>query len=58
MVWWSFPNNLGLLGLDHQFTCILGWAYPISTITKKKKNNGCNIYTIASLDYFFVVIVT
>ena len=27
-MWWSLPKNLGLLGLDPQFTCILGWVYP------------------------------
>jgi len=27
-VWWFVPNNFGLLCLDPQLTCTLGWAYP------------------------------
>ena len=29
ILFWSIPNNLGLLGLDPQFICTLGWAFPI-----------------------------
>ena len=28
ILWWSIPNNFGLLGLDPQFICTLGWAFP------------------------------
>ena len=36
-LWWSVPNNLGLLDLDLEFTCTLGWACP----TMGGPRSGC-----------------
>lgn len=27
-MWWSVPNNFGILGLNTQFTCTSNWDYP------------------------------
>ena len=39
-LWWSVPNNLGLLGLNPQFTCTLGCTY--TTMRDPKSDWRCH----------------